>query len=151
MINIIKEKIFFIILICAFFVISDSYSSTNYFVEGKKFFDEKIYEKSKFFFQQDIVFNPKNSKSYLYLAKIFEFEKNIEAQEKNLNTTLLLDPSNEDAIYMLIQLKLSQSDFINANILKNKFYLVCSKLCYKKDEIEKILEDNSLQISDSNQ
>ena len=33
-------------------------------------------DKAKFKFEQDIVFNPKNEKSYLYLSKIFLNKKN---------------------------------------------------------------------------
>ena len=90
-------------------------------------------------FERDIVFNPKNKKSYLYLAKIFDSEKNDEEQEKNLNTLLLLDPSSEQGLYMLIKLKLSQSDFSKSKELIEQFNLVCSSLCSKKQEIMKKL------------
>ena len=39
-------------------------------------FDEEKYEESKFLFQRNIVYNPKDSKSYFYLAKIFKKEDN---------------------------------------------------------------------------
>ena len=42
----------------------------------QKLFDNKDFEKSKFFFEKDIVFNPKSEKSYLYLAKIFHNDEN---------------------------------------------------------------------------
>ena len=121
------------------FFILPSYSDTEYFTEGKKFFDQKNYQESKFLFERDIVFNPKNKKSYLYLAKIFDSEKNDEEQEKNLNTLLLLDPSSEQGLYMLIKLKLSQSDFSKSKELIEQFNLVCSSLCSKKQEIMKKL------------
>ncbi len=47
-----------------------------YFNDGKKLFDKKNYKDSKFYFEKDIVFNPKSENSYLYLAKIFKEEKN---------------------------------------------------------------------------
>ena len=47
-----------------------------YFDDGKKLFDKKNYKDSKFYFEKDIVFNPKNENSYLYLAKIFKEEQN---------------------------------------------------------------------------
>ena len=59
---------------------------------------------------KDIVFNPKSEKSYLYLSKIFnKLEKNLE--ELNLNTVILLNPKNEEALYNLAKLKLSSSDY----------------------------------------
>ena len=70
-------------------------------------------EKSKFKFEQDIVFNPKNEKSYLYLAKIYKLEETMKFQEQNLNTVILLNPKNEEAIYLLALLKIKQSDYKN--------------------------------------
>ena len=40
-------------------------------------------------FEKDIVFNPKNEKSYLYLAKYLKNE-NDTLEEQNLNTVILL-------------------------------------------------------------
>ena len=57
---------------------------------------------AKFKFEQDIVFNPKNEKSYLYLSKIFNKLKKKELEEKNLNTVLLINPKNEEATYNLL-------------------------------------------------
>ena len=48
----------------------------NFFEEAKNKFNEKKLEDSKFLFQRNIVFNPKDAKSYLYLAKIYNFEEN---------------------------------------------------------------------------
>ena len=53
-----------------------SISQENFFQEAKELFDKEKMEESKFLFQRNIVFNPKDSKSYLYLAKIYNFEEN---------------------------------------------------------------------------
>ena len=116
-------------------------AADNLFEEAKKKFDKKDYEKSKFLFQRNIVYNPKNAESYLYLAKIFKTEQNQEEEEKNLDTTLLLEPNNEEAIYMLINIQLDRSNFEKANTLMNRFTSVCKKLCNKKTEIKKSLQD----------
>ena len=93
----------------------------------------------------ELVIYPKDFSSYLYLAKIFEKEENPGELEKNLNTTLLLDPKNEEALYMLIELHLSLSNFSKVKDLNEKFSLICSKLCNKKISIaEKI---NNLQTN----
>ena len=84
-------------------------SSGSYFDKGKKLFDNKNFEKSKIFFEKDIVFNPKSEKSYLYLAKIFNKNSNDEQLESNLNTVLLLNPINDEALYMMTILKIKQS------------------------------------------
>ena len=59
-------------------------SEKNFFLEAKKNYEEKKYDESKFLFQRNIVFNPKDENSYLYLAKIYNLEKNERAEEKRL-------------------------------------------------------------------
>ena len=116
-------------------------AAENLFEEAKKKFEKKDFDKSKFLFQRNIVFNPKNAESYLYLAKIFNNEENQEEEEKNLDTALLLEPNNEEAIYMLINIQLDRSNFEKANSLMNKFSSVCKNMCNKKTEINKSLQD----------
>ena len=130
----------FIFLIFIFFI-SHSFSKENYFEEAKSLFEKEKYDDSKFLFERNIVFNPKDSKSYLYLAKIYEF-KEIELEvEKNLNTVLLLDPINEEALYMLIDIELKKSNFSKAKELLEKFEIVCSLLCNNKNSINERLEN----------
>ena len=121
---------FFLILILLFFK-TIAYGSEN-------FYDQAV---NKFIFHRNIVFNPTDAKSYLYLAKIFNSEKNQKEEEKNLNTTLLLEPNNEEAIYMLIQINLDKSNFSKANELLAKLNIVCKNFCSKKKEIEKSLQN----------
>ena len=132
-----------IILSLILILISKSYSfgSENLFEEAKKNFEKKDYEKSKFLFQRNIVFNPKNAESYLYLAKIFKTEENQTEEEKNLDTTLLLQPDNEEAIYMLFNIQIDRSNFEKANTLMSRFSSVCKSMCNKKIEISKSLQD----------
>ena len=78
----------------------------NFFNEAKKLFEEENFDESKFLFQRNIVYNPKDAKSYLFLAKIFKKEENKSEEEKNLNTTLLLEPKNEEAMYLLIDIEI---------------------------------------------
>ena len=99
-------------------------------------FDKKKFEKSKNFFEKDIVFNPQSEKSYLYLAKIFNENNNDQEQEINLSNVLLLNPQNDDAIYMLTLLKIKQSDYDEAKELIKKFNLVCKSFCLKRAEIQ---------------
>ena len=109
----------------------------DYFNKGKVLFNKKEFEKSKFFFEKDIIFNPKEERSYLYLAKVFyEFENDIE-EEVNLNNVLMLNPKNEEAIYMLTILKIKQSDYNEAKELIEIFNLVCKNFCKKKNELMK--------------
>ena len=119
-------------------------ASTNFFNEGVTLFELKNFDKAKFKFEQDIVFNPKNEKSYLYLSKIFNEQKKTELEEKNLNTVILLNPTNEEATYNLAQLKLKESDFDGSKKLIEKLLIFCKDYCQKsntlKIEIEKSLK-----------
>ena len=117
------------------------FAKENFFHEAKVLFEEGKIEESKFLFQRNIVFNPKDSKSYLYLAKIFESEKNEIEEEKNINTTLLLEPDNEEAMYMLIKMKLETSDIKKVEELRDKFKIICNSLCSKIDSIEERLSN----------
>ena len=133
------KKIFIIILL----VINTSdlmAEKNNYFNEGKGFFEKEKYDESKFFFEKDIVFDPKSEKSYLYLAKIFKIKKNEKEQETNLNSVLIINPNNDEAIYMLTLLKITQSDYGKAKELIEKFDLVCKSFCSKKKELQIVFE-----------
>ena len=131
--NFFLAKIFVIYL---FLTSNGITKQTNYFDKGIELFQKKEFDKSKILFERDIVFNPKNEKSYLYLAKIFNKNKNDKEEEINLNNVLLLNPQNDEAIYMLTLLKIKQSDYYQAKKLIDKFNLVCKSFCTKKDEIQ---------------
>jgi len=144
-----KKNFFLIkIFVIYLFLISNGITKqTNYFDKGIELFQKKEFDKSKILFERDIVFNPKNEKSYLYLAKIFNKNKNDKEEEINLNNVLLLNPQNDEAIYMLTLLKIKQSDYNQAKELIDKFILVCKSFCSKKKEIqekfEKLIPENA--------
>ena len=133
------KLILYILLLVNFFNLS--LAEQNFFVEAKNKFNEKKLEDSKFLFQRNIVFNPKDAKSYLYLAKIYNFEENEKEEEKNLNTTLLLEPDNEEAMYMLINIYLKKSNYIKIKELKENFSVICSNLCEKIKVIDSALKN----------
>ena len=49
---------------------SNSFSKENFFEEAIKLFEKEKFEDARFLFERNIVFNPKDANSYLYLAKI---------------------------------------------------------------------------------
>ena len=100
-----------ILFIYSFLISSGVTKESNYFKKGIELFQKKEFDKSKILFEKDIVFDPKSEKSYLYLAKIFNKKDDEEQQEINLNSVLLLNPENDEAIYMLTLLKIKQSDY----------------------------------------
>ena len=112
-----------------------------FFDEGEQKYNEKKYEESKFLFQRSIVFNPKDQDSYLYLAKIYKFEDNKIEEEKNINTVLLLDPKNEEANYLLMEIELKKSNYSKVKELVEYFTKICNKLCEKKTLILESLEN----------
>ena len=132
-----KRKFFLIkiFIIYLFLSVCGVAKQLDYFDEGTKLYKSNKLDKSKILFERDIVFNPKNEKSYLYLAKIFNNKNNDDEQEINLNSVLLLNPQNDEAIYMLTLLKIKQSDYNKAKELIDKFTLVCKSFCSKENEI----------------
>jgi tetratricopeptide (TPR) repeat protein len=126
-------KIFFVYL---FLTSSGLAKESTYLKNGIEHFQKKEFAKSKIFFERDIVFDPTSEKSYLYLAKIFNNNENDQEEEINLNSVLLLNPKNDEAIYMLALLKIKQSDYDHAKKLLDEFILVCNSFCSKKEEIQ---------------
>ena len=133
-------KKFFIIInilfVYLFLISSGTAKESSYFKKGIELFQNKEFDKSKILFEKDIVFDPKSEKSYLYLAKIFNNNSNDYEQEINLNTVLLLNPQNDEAIYMLALIKIKQSDYGHVKKLLDEFILVCKSFCSKKKEIQ---------------
>ncbi len=113
----------------------------SFFEEAKELYEKEEYDDSKFLFQRNIVYNPKDSESYLYLAKIFKNEENNSELEKNINTVLLLEPKNEEAMYLLIDIELQRSNFSKAEELSEDFKKICSNLCDKIAFINKRLKE----------
>ena len=133
------SRIFFIIILTTFLSFNLFAVETNYFELGKKSFDLNQLDKSKFYFEKDVVRNTKNIKSYLYLAKIYKIKKQNDEFEKNLNTVLLLEPKNEEALYFLIIKKINDGDY---NLAKKKldiFNSSCKQMCKKKSELMELI------------
>ena len=130
-----------ILIICIINFSNISFSKDNFYDEGVKLFKNKKYEDAKFLFERSIVLNPKHSNSYLYLAKIYKEEENQKKEEKNLETTLLINPANEEAILMLMEIGLEQTNYSKVKELSERFTKVCKNLCNKNKKILKDLEN----------
>ena len=133
-------KLIGLILLTASFN-STSFSKENFFNEALELFKKEKYEDARFLFERNIVFNPKDAISYLYLAKIYKNQENEKEEIKNLNTTLLLDPKNEEAMHLLINYELKKSNYSRVKELKENFSTICKNLCKKIENIEKSLAD----------
>ena len=135
---------FYKILILIVFVLSFSnisLSKENFFNEGMKLFKNKKYDDAKFLLERSIVFNPKHANSYLYLAKIYNEKKDQKNEEKNLETTLLIDPANEEAILMLMKIGIEKTNYSKVKELSERFSKVCINLCKENKQILKDLEN----------
>ena len=86
-------------------------------------------------FEKSIVFTPKDSNSYLYLAKIYNFEKDQKKEEKNLEAVLLIEPDNEEALLMTMKIALEKSNYSKVKDLSKTFTKVCKNLCDKNKDI----------------
>ncbi|RPG94779.1 MAG: hypothetical protein CBE23_001525 [Candidatus Pelagibacter sp. TMED263] len=133
-------KIIFLIIL----IPTSLLANTDYFNEGLTFYKKNDFEKAKFKFEQDLVFNPKNEQSYLYLSKIFNTQNKKKLEEQNLNTVILLNPKNEEAVFNLAKLKLEESDFKESKKIIEKLLKFCKDYCQKsaqlKTQIEKSLK-----------
>ena len=132
--NIFKKTIFIYFLTNIFV---SSFAIENFFEKGLTLYENKKFDDAKFMFERSIVFNPKDSSSYLYLAKIYNHQEEQDKEEKNLDATLLIEPDNEEAILMLMKIGLKTSDYSKVKNLSQTFKKVCKNLC---DENKKILE-----------
>ena len=118
-------------------------ANTQYFNDGLKFYNKKNFIKAKFKFEQDIVFNPKSELSYLYLSKIFKSLNKKDLEEQNLNTVILLNPKNEEAIYNLVKLKLENSDYKKSKELNERLINLCDKFCNESKKLKIEIENLS--------
>jgi len=110
-------------------------ANENFFNKGLELYKDKKYEDARFMFERSIVFNPKDSNSYLYLAKIYNIEENQNKEEKNLEATLLIEPDNEEAILMSMKIALERSNYSKVKDLSKTFSKVCKKLCNENKDI----------------
>ena len=133
------NKIFKLLLSVYVIIMSSSiaHSSENFFDEAMTMYQNEKYEEARFLFERNIVYNPKDAKTYLYLAKIYNHEENQRQEENNLTTALLIEPNNEEAILMSMKIALEKSNYSKVKDLSKTFIKVCKVLC---EENESILE-----------
>ena len=131
----------FVLIYLSMFSVSLALSAENFFDEALKMYQDKKYDDARFMLERNIVFNPKDAKSYLYLAKIYNHEENQRKEEYNLDTALLIEPNNEEVILMLMKIALKKSNYSKVKDLSKTFVKVCKKLCNENDEIQKSLKN----------
>ena len=120
-------------------IFSYSYTEENFFDKGLQLYEAKKYEDALFMFERGIVYNPKDSDSYLYLAKIYNHQEDQDKEEKNLDATLLIEPDNEEALLMSMKIALERSNYSKVKDLSKTFSKVCKKLCSENKEIQETL------------
>lgn len=134
-----KKYYKYFLLIFLFLDIKSYAANLDYFNQGLNFFNQNNYKEAKYFFEKDIVFNIKNEKSYLYLAKISSINKDNNQQKNYLETVLVLNPKNEEALYLKILLNIEEGDFKKAQESNLVFSKVCKELCSKKNDLSKMI------------
>ena len=135
----ILKLIFVIILFLSFN--TKTFSKENFFKKALKLYEKEKYQDARFLFERNIVFNPKDANSYLYLAKIYNHEENQRKEEFNLETALLLEPDNEEAILMMMKIAIEKSNYDKVKNQSDKFSKVCINLCDENQEIKKSLKN----------
>ncbi len=131
----IKNTKFIVLFYILINFLNISAGNENYFNKGLELYKDKKYDDARFMFERSIVFNPKDSSSYLYLAKIYNVEEDQRKEEQNLEAALLIEPDNEEAILMSMQIALKRSNYSKVKDLSKTFTKVCKKLCDKNKDI----------------
>ena len=137
------NKIFKIItsIFLVTFLFTHAQCKENFFDEAVKMYQSKKYDDAKFMLERNIVFNPKDAKSYLYLAKIYNHEENQRKEEYNLETALLIEPNNEEVLLMLMKIALKKSNYSKVKDLSQTFIKVCYQLCEENKQIQDSLKN----------
>ena len=137
------SKIVKLILIGVLFfsVNTKTFGKENFFNKAKKLYQKEKYEDARFLFERNIVFNPKDANSYLYLAKIYNHEENQRKEEYNLETVLLIEPDNEEAMLMMMKIAIEKSNYEKVKNLSDTFSKVCKNLCDENQEIKETLKN----------
>jgi len=131
-----------IISICLTFICSTlALSKENFFDEALKMYQDKKYEDARFMFERNIVYNPKDATSYLYLAKIYNHKEDQSKELNNLETALLIEPDNEEVLLMLMKIALKKSNYTKVKDFSQTFLKVCKKLCSENNEIQESLKN----------
>jgi tetratricopeptide (TPR) repeat protein len=137
------KNFFFKIIILILLFPNFLYSKSENYKKGIDLFNKNKLEEAKFKFEQDIVLNPKSELSYLYLSKIFNKQDKKKLEELNLNTVMLLNPENEEAIYYLAKLKLTVSDYKQSKELNKRLKLICKNFCEQSAKLKTEIENLS--------
>ena len=137
------KTIIFNFILIFFLLMNVLNAKSEYFNEGVNLYNKEKYKEAKFKFEQEIVFNPKSELSYLYLSKIFNKLENKNLEEENLNTVMLINPKNEEAIFNLAKLKLDSSDYKTSRELNDRLSTICNKFCIKNSKLKIEIENLS--------
>ena len=137
------KKIFKLTILIYLYLLSPNlaFAKENFFDEALQMFENKKYDDARFMLERNIVFNPKDAKSYLYLAKIYNEKKDQRKEEYNLETALLIEPNNEEVILMLMKIALKKSNYSKVKDFSQTFIKVCEKLCNENDQIQESLKN----------
>ena len=116
-------------------------ANESFYDEAVKMYKDKNYDDAKFLFERNIVYNPKNVSSYLYLAKIYNQKEDQNKEDQNLDTVLLIEPNNEEAILMSMKIALKKSNYSKVKNFSETFVKICKKLCDENDSIKESLKN----------
>ncbi len=132
------NKFIFVFIILILNIV-EAKADEDYFNKALNLFNKNNYLEAKYYFEKSIAFNPKDEKSYLYLAKISKINKDQVGEDNFLNTVLFLNPKNEEALYSRILLNINEADFKKAQDQILVFSKICKKLCSKQNDLSKLI------------
>ena len=113
-------------------------SSQKYFDEALSFYNEGKMDEATFLFEKSVVFNPKNTESYVYLGYLNKELENLEKANHYFIIALTLQPDNLELNYLVGEYFYNNKDNDSYNEYVSNLEILCPDGCEYLDQIKKL-------------
>ncbi len=113
-------------------------SSQKYFDEALSFYNEGKMDKATFLFEKSVVFNPKNTESYVYLGYLNKELENLEKANHYFIIALTLQPDNLELNYLVGEYFYNNKDNDSYNEYVSNLEILCPDGCEYLEQIKKL-------------
>ena len=110
----------------------------NYFEDALTIYNEGNMNQATFLFEKSIVFNPKHTKSYIYLGYINQELENLDKANHYFTIALTLEPDNLELNYLVGEYFHLNNDKDNYNKYVNNLEILCPNGCEYLNQIKKL-------------
>ena len=113
-------------------------SSQKYFDEALSFYNEGKMDEATFLFEKSVVFNPKNTESYVYLGYLNKELENLDKANHYFIIALTLQPDNLELNYLVGEYFYNNKDNDSYNEYVSNLEILCPDGCEYLDQIKKL-------------